>query len=251
MNFLTYQPSHFDQLRELINSQMRLIPPYVTIDDQEVQANLENPWHFVENRFHDMPKGRAIVLTGFSGNELICASQLTLIEGDAALVYWLFCQPGFERELDHFVRHIHDYCKAEGCTSIQVTKCSFGIGWSEIPDAWPHLTEAFTTAGHTIGDRWKSYWCPDLSMLAGIPSPPGFSASFAYSLNGKDIEAAFYNERGKVGEAILWLPSDLSRSLKHIFDLEYIEVYKAFRRQGYGLAIFNAISSEMMRSGYT
>lgn len=80
---------------------------------------------------------------------------------------------------------------------------------------------------------------------------PLVSVIFEYK-NERTIEVNLLNEHGKVGEATIWLPSELSESLNKfgLANLEYIEIYRDFRRKGYGKSSILAISKKLGTMGF-
>jgi GNAT superfamily N-acetyltransferase len=70
--------------------------------------------------------------------------------------------------------------------------------------------------------------------------------------NSRTIEVGLFDNRKKIGEASMWLPSELSESLNAfgIADVEYIEIIKKYRGKCYGQAFLLEIQKELKTIGF-
>lgn len=247
MELIVYSSEYNDQPTKLIKLHHRLVPPYVELSDLEITNILEHPSHFIDLRFPSENVENKIFLYVIKG-KVICATQIKFLKNNAYFC-WMVCNPEFINHFHEFVNLLKSKCASKGCRSIRSHKNIFGVGWEGIPDCWEGILEGMLSIGFQIEDRWQCYWSNGIFNEYG--SPPAVAINMEYE-NSRTIEMGIYDNGSQIGEASIWLPSELSESLTDfgIADIEYIEIYKKYRRKGYGQALLLAIQKELNAIGF-
>lgn len=125
----------------------------------------------------------------------------------------------------------------------------FGAGWEGVPDCWEGMIESLLFLGFKIDDQWQCYWSN--GVFNEYESLPKVTIELEHE-NNRTIEIGLFNNENKIGEASIWLPSELSESLNElgVASIEYIEIYKKYRNKGYGQAFLIAIQKELSIIGF-
>ncbi len=248
MNIISYDTYYKQQLYNLINDHNRLIPPYVEMTDSEITAILEYPSHYLDLRFDNEGAETNIYLLIRDG-EVSCAAQVATEQ--YAYFHWFVTNPKYKdtNDIDTFLNEIKAICVSRGCQSLGFGKNTFGVGWAGIPNCWETIIKKVLSLGFKTDSLWEMYWMEkELTATGNLPS---VSINFEYD-NERTIDVSILNEHEQVGEAAIWLPSKLSESLNTfgLANLEYIEIYKDFRRRGYGQASILAIINQLKQLGF-
>lgn len=237
------------QLFGLINGYNRSVPPCVTMTDKEISAIIEYPSHYLDLRFPN-DGGEFKTYLMIRDGEISCAAQVAFPEHDAYF-HWFVANPKYMNtdDVDVFVSEIKAICRSKGCYSLGFNKNTFGGGWAGIPECWPVILTKFLSLGFKTEDLWEIYWLEN--ELSGNVNLEPVSITFEFE-NERTIDVSILNKHQKVGEAAIWLPTELSESLNSfgLANLEYIEVYKSFRRKGYGQASLFAIIKKLSPMGF-
>ncbi len=249
MKIIEHDAKYKRQLYNLINGYNRLIPPYVEMTDKEISAILEYPSHYLDLRFPN-DGGETKTYLMIRNGEISCAAQVAYPERDAYF-HWFVANPKYidTKDIDEFVNEIKAICSSRGCQSLGFSKNTFGVGWAGIPNCWHTILEKVLSLGFKTEDLWEMYWLEnELPQMSNLPPT---SVTFEYE-NEKTIDVSIFNEHDKVGEATIWLPSELSESLNNfgLANLEYIEIYRDFRRKGYGQSSLLAILNKLSPMGF-
>lgn len=149
-----------------------------------------------------------------------------------------------------FIAKMKDLCLQNGCQTLGFNRNTFGTGWAGLPDCWEALLENVSSLGFNADDLWEIYWMD--GSLPALGNLPIVSVEFEYE-NPQTIEAGFFIESTKIGEASIWLPSRLSESLNSvgIANLEYFEIYKKHRQKKFGQAALTAIMNKLNKIGFS
>lgn len=249
MKIIEHDAKYNRQLYDLINEYNRLIPPYLKMTDREISAILEYPSHYLDLRFPN-DGGETKTYLMIRNGEISCAAQVVLLERDAYF-HWLVANSKYTdtNDIDVFVNEIKAVCSSRGCQSLDFTRNTFGVGWAGVPNCWNDLLKKVLSLGFRTESLWEIYWLEnELPRLSNLP----FVSVIFECENERTIEVNLLNEHGKVGEATIWLPSELSESLNKfgLANLEYIEIYRDFRRKGYGKSSILAISKKLGTMGF-
>lgn len=247
MKVVNFSPEHSAQLYGLIRNQNKLMPPYVDMSDNEIATIIANPSHFSDLRYPKL-EGEIQTYLCVQEQDIVCAAQVIFLKPEA-YVYWFVANPKYNKGVDEFISYIEDLSLNKGCNALGFTKNSFGMGWAGIPDCWDYILEQILSLGFKADDIWESFWSDNsVTILGELPS---VSIIFKYK-NKQTINAELYDEENKIGEAAIWLPSELSSSLKKygIADLEYIEIYKEYRKKGYGKAFIFELQKKLKTVGF-
>ncbi len=250
MKIIEYDVKYKRQLYDLINQHNKFVPPYVEMSDTEITAILQQPCHYNDLRYPS-DGGTTKIYLMVRDDVITCAAQIAFPEQDAYF-YWFVVNPAYldSQDIDMFIAKMKDLCLQNGCQTLGFNRNTFGTGWAGLPDCWEALLENVSSLGFNADDLWEIYWMD--GSLPALGNLPIVSVEFEYE-NPQTIEAGFFIESTKIGEASIWLPSRLSESLNSvgIANLEYFEIYKKHRQKKFGQAALTAIMNKLNKIGFS
>ncbi|GAA4838876.1 hypothetical protein GCM10023310_15820 [Paenibacillus vulneris] len=257
MEAALYHSSHSKPLYKLVHDHIIQIPPYIGITFDEFLTILHNPCHMTDKIYGSFERN-IVTLVGIVNGGLFAAAQITFPvkseDGDAgdtteAILNWLFADRCRQHDTASFYKAILQVVNDKGYQRLTTSRNPFGSGWSGIPDAWPHLLQAMSTATSTV-DIWDSYWFHSGSREETISSL--IEAEVTDNLPELQVHFQFFLGDQDLGEIDVWFPSEAARSLRQagVADVEWIQVSEPYQGKRYGEKLLRYAQAYCAGMGY-
>jgi len=160
---------HVDDVVGLLREHLKLVPP-VCLSKDEIKAVMADPGWF--SRLH-YPGEAAVensytTFVGLRGGRVVAAAQVEWLKDDLRKCLMWAVGERDEATLREFLEQVIGEVRGSGYRGISVSRNPFGIGWSGIPDCWPHVLNAARAVGFDVSERWQSYWIVDATPAARL-----------------------------------------------------------------------------------
>lgn len=234
---------HWKQVYRLIRTQLQDVMPSHYITDQEIATIITMPTHYNDSKF-GAKTGYHQLYFALVRDEVIAATQLFFpIEEQAADIYWLVGKKGYQSELIQFVAHLKQVVFAHGKKEVGSARNPFGLGWSGCSSNWTQLIRALLANNFKFDNQWLNYLLSTELIHNSIDQP--LDARQIWDKKERRVEFHFFLNETEVGEVDIWFPTSHSASLATMATIEYMEIYKAYRRQGLAQAGIQAIKKQL------
>ncbi len=231
MQIVEFDRPLLPSLTRLINQHVASVPPGYALSEAQVEQTITQGAKLWAMHFPPVREALTLRTTCvLERHKVVAAGQWLITAQSHCAILWLVAQPDRPNPLQTLLHLI----EASGCTQIELSRCSFGLGWFGIPESWTHLIDGLTEAGYTRSETWR--------LMVGesviLPEPEGDDGlKFYWHMNKPSLEweVTAYLGDLQVGQCQVWgIPPHLEGCLAEWASIEWIEVAEAYRRQGIG-----------------
>lgn len=238
-----YSTDHWEQVYQLIRTQLQDVMPNHCITNQEIESIIVRPNHYNDLKFGPS-NGSHQLYFALVHDEVIAATQLFFsTEEETVGIHWLVGNKEYQNELIQFVSHIKQAIYARGKKEMGSTRNPFGLGWSGCASNWEHLTKALLINEFQFYDHWVNYLLN--TELNQNSTEQTLDARPMWDKKERRVEFRLFVDETEVGEIDVWLPTSHSVSLATMATIEYMEINKPYQRQGFAEAGIQSIREQL------
>lgn len=247
MEIVRFEAKHVRDVTRLVNMQIRFVPPYWQLSEDQVWAILqkESLWeiHYVDEEAPAWTWQNEICCIVEDQHVLVAArfdyryddGQLTMVSAR-----WLVNDPNNPTALHLLLDHLVAK-RGDSKASILINgRSDFGIGWSGIPTTAEHLNIALWVKGFIPFQKWQvmtaeiAYLATQLYALSLIDP---FRWEWQVDESRLEWHLNLYDGDTQIGECQSWgIPPEFAACTEynHWMQIEWLGVEEPYRNRGLG-----------------